>query len=167
VLIEEMRKVKKETKDEEIRERLTIVMKILSEGNIIKGCPIKGRTSSTAILWKEKLIIWGGVGGTLIFYNDGAIYDIEKGTWQEMKESPISGRVNYGWVHSGKRIIIWGGADGGTTYYNDGAIYDIERGTWTKMKDAPIEGRQFPVFVLRGQKANCLGWCLYYTQSSI
>ena len=67
----------------------------------------------------EKVIIWGGSGKS-----DGAIYDLRKGSWHDLKDSPIVGRDKHIAVVIGKKLIIWGGY-GDVRTYNDGAIYEL------------------------------------------
>jgi len=108
----------------------------------MKDAPIEGVKNAHVFYEGDKLIVWGGQDKGNRWVNDGAIYDIEKGTWKKIKGAPIERRLmGTGVYQQGDKLIIWGGANGGGSYYKDGAIYDIEKGTWQKMKDAPIEGR--------------------------
>jgi N-acetylneuraminic acid mutarotase len=97
--------------------------------------PIKGRYGHTFIISGAKLIIWGGNVGKSVF-SDGAIYDLRKESWKELK-APIAARCGHSSILYNKKLIIWGGTGGGGI---DGAIYNIETDEWSEII-APIKGR--------------------------
>jgi N-acetylneuraminic acid mutarotase len=127
--------------------------------------PIEVREDYTSIVSGTKLIIWGGCFGPEskpTMYNDGAIFDTEKGTWKKIPEAPIKGRKNNINISSGTKLIVWGGHYGDSsnpTCYGDGAVYDINNNTWQVLPDAPIKARaewrtqgEGPIAVLSGTK---------------
>jgi len=124
-LVNEIQREKRETKDAEVKSRLTAIIGTLKSGRweALKDAPIEGRYAHTGIIHGNKLIIWGGVGESFKYYNDGAIYDVKKGKWEKMEQSPIAERQLHSAVLAGNKLIIWGGEGG--KYHDDGVIYEL------------------------------------------
>ncbi len=81
-------KKKKEVKDEKGManvDSLSLSPEIEFERGEMKDSPLRVLCPNTTALFGNKLIIWGGCrsDGTK-YFNDGVIYDIEKGTWEKM-----------------------------------------------------------------------------------
>ena len=89
----------------------------------------------------NKLLVWGGYGpidprrgGPLA---DGAVYDLEKDTWEKIPDPPVPGRrsecVYAVW---NDRLVLFGGtSDRGPL--PTGVTYDPVTRKWQKMADAP------------------------------
>jgi len=121
----------------------------------IKASPAQWMEMSSAMLFKKKLIIWGGISyykETRSRKYDGMIYDIEKKKW-EFIASPLFRRFGHAAVLAKNKMIIWGGftrrkgitgADFsmGGKFHNDGAIYDIENNKWTMMAKCFLKERR-------------------------
>lgn len=124
----------------------------------IPECPLEKRSCTSiggrflpiVAMAEKKLILWGGsyLGN---FYDDGAIYNIEKTEWEKMEKSPLDARDGHLSVILGNKLIIWGGHGKGV-FYKDGAIYDLEKKSWEIMTISPLEERENPIVKIHGKK---------------
>ncbi|MCX6227382.1 MAG: hypothetical protein NTV01_22035 [Bacteroidia bacterium] len=112
--------------------------------DISKGIPA-GRNWGGSVLVGNKLVIWSGCPGPItaqpsLSFSDGAIYDIDRDSWEKIAKAPIEPRFYpkaYAW---GNKVVIWGGINGKFCF--DGAIYDLETDAWEKIHDAPVQAKQ-------------------------
>jgi len=80
----------------------------------------EGLLGNKLLVWGgQELILWGGKDASV-----GAIYDLDKKTWQKMPKAPINGRDYQASFLYRNKLIIWGGRND-TAIYADGAIFDI------------------------------------------
>jgi hypothetical protein len=105
--------------------------------------------------WGNKVVIWGGMKDK--FYNDGAIYDIEKDSWEKIPEAPVKSKQEiygyglFGYIRTapgllGNKLVVWGGQEQIVWGGKDptvGAIYDLEKKKWELMEKCPIVGRDY------------------------
>lgn len=72
----------------------------------------------------DRMIIWGGYGGSGVFLSTGASYSPTSDAWTVLPSSGLSGRADIPAVWTGSEMLIWGGYSG---YYSDGARYSPPR----------------------------------------
>jgi N-acetylneuraminic acid mutarotase len=90
-----------------------------------------GYNRAAPALRGSRLVIWGGQEDATSGAKDasvGAIFDLEKRTWERIPPGPIRGRDYHALFLSGNRLVIWGGRDASTVSL-DGAIYEMGRGS--------------------------------------
>ena len=156
-LVKELEQEQKETKNDEVRIRLTGVLDKLKHGiwEKIKEAPIEERLWHTSVLFGNKLVIWGGCGMGGKTLSDGAILDLEKMKWEKLPETDLKGRYHHRAVLWGSKMVVWGGIsldgvlDG---VLSDGAILDLEKMKWEKLPNAGIKRRMGHTCILWGSK---------------
>jgi hypothetical protein len=94
------------------------------------------------VLAGNRLVIWGGCDGpveahTATSQADGAVYDLDRGTWKKMAAAPLQPRFLPRAFLWGHKVVIWGGLK--DRFYYDGAIYDLDTDTWEKIPEAPLK----------------------------
>jgi hypothetical protein len=108
------------------------------------NCPSPRATGPNAAVWTgEKMIIWGGGGGTGCAegLGDGGLYDPRTDSWDSISatDAPAPRHLATA-VWTGREMIVWGGSpNGGLDAYNDGGRYYPSIDTWT-----PIETDNAP-----------------------
>lgn len=124
-----------------------------NEWKQIKKCPLEKRLNSCAVHLPtvDKILIWGGIGTSDNYSNDGAIYNISDDSWTKTSKSPLEPRANFNANHYYNAIVIWGGEDKKQAL-NNGAIYDFERDNWKPLEKSNIESRNEHSAVRYGNK---------------
>lgn len=123
--------------------------------------PLKGRAAHSAVVVggdgeyttqdPVKIIFWGGQSKNGEYYNNGAIYNVEKDSWRKIKDAPIVARGYHSAAICSNKMVIWGGTGAGSPY-NDGAVYDIAKDNWELMGKCPLEGRYYQLSTLVNNK---------------
>lgn len=124
-----LKKSIRESHDEEVKIRLKSVVEFLIEGKweSIKACPLIPRMKPISVLIGEKLIIFGGTANNAERCKDGAVYDINKNNWDEMKESHLKDFNPCELRCVSNRLILYG--------HSYSAIYDAEKNIWTALEE--------------------------------
>jgi N-acetylneuraminic acid mutarotase len=113
--------------------------------------PIKPRTGHQTFIWNGKIVIFGGFSAATTpreIFLDGAIYDIEKSSWEVIPKAPLAERKLCDMVmFPNGKLLVWGGVKlnltelGEYDYCKDGAVYDIQKKKWEKTKAPTAEWR--------------------------
>lgn len=154
-LVAELKKTETETKDEEVKNKISAIIELIPQGNWIPfpPSPFENNRTNTmcTLITGEKLIIWGGEindkDGGYKFCTDGAIYNLKEDTWEKIPEAPLKGRLSFsigggdlGAKLIGENLVIWGGIDTTTGQkLHDGAIYNMKEKKWKKLPDLPFK----------------------------
>lgn len=123
----------------------------------IPGAPLAPRTDGAVAVVGDHLVVWGGLrsrdrgDGTedVQLFDDGAVFDLEVGTWSALPAGPLTPRWLGNQLGSwdvnvrvdGERILIAGGAAEGSDLPLDGAWLDLASMTWTPITPAPDAAR--------------------------
>lgn len=89
---------------------------------------------------KNRVAFWGGRS----YDNDGAVFDLCKGTWSKISRAPVVGRsvTAYGYIEGTDELVIWGGVRSSTGpgfpeenkgpigAIEDGAAYNLHTHKW-------------------------------------
>jgi N-acetylneuraminic acid mutarotase len=96
------------------------------------GAP-SGRELHTAVWTGSRMIVWGGINGSLSDLNDGGQYDPVANAWTATATTGApAGREAHTAVWTGSKMIVWGGWNTGLpSYLNDGGQYDPVGNAWT------------------------------------
>ena len=98
-----------------------------------------GRAHHTAIWTGTEMIVWGGLGISIL--STGGRYNPNTDSWTDTRTTDApSARYDHTTVWTGSEMIVWGGTDGtGINYLNTGAKYDPLTNTWlaTTTSNAP------------------------------
>ena len=94
----------------------------------IPDWPLTERTAPPMVWTGAELIVWGdGIYG---LGEDGAAFDLAKGTWRVIANAPIEARCCHAAAWTGKEMLVWGGRVENEIFYRDGAAYDPATDTW-------------------------------------
>jgi hypothetical protein len=102
--------------------------------------PLAGRSDAASAWTGEELLIWGGYDGGFReepFFDDGAAFDPEAGTWRMLPDPPVGARTPFS-VWTGRELIVWGSTDRNARM-RDGAAYDPVTDTWRRIAEAPVD----------------------------
>ena len=110
----------------------------------VAPAPLSKR-SQTFAAWStttNEALIWGGGGGALPSFNDGARYDPSSNTWEMLPAAPSEdGRRSGATVWDGSRMILFGGwwaCSSAPEPACDGSLaYDPAARAWSVMKPYP------------------------------
>jgi len=111
-----------------------------------------GRSLHTAVWAADRMLVWGGFGGS-VFLATGGAYDPIANHWTptSMAGTPAA-RYEHEAVWTGSRMLIWGGSGGGGLL-GSGARYNPGNDTWSPIATAgaPTPGR-YPTAVWTGDR---------------
>ena len=90
-----------------------------------------------------RLFLWGGQDGDGEPHrDDGAVFDVGRGAWEQITDGPLSARSDAAGVWTGTEFIVWGGRTGEDWpphELGDGAAYDPVDDSWREIAPAPID----------------------------
>lgn len=101
--------------------------------------PISARDGHSLVWTGSQLLVWGGTTGLEGAGEplaDGAAYDPDQRTWQELPEAPDSGGSGHVAVWTGSRMLVAGGARDDTSHRV--LAYDPATGMWSTGTEAPF-----------------------------
>lgn len=134
----------------------------------IPESPLAPRVAMTAV-WApttDELIVWGGwqdvdpAGSPLVYFNDGAAFNLSTGEWRKIAPSPLAARAFHTAVWNGQAMVVYGGASGVATVRGDAAAYDPMTDTWTTLDVPPAIGARHGAqgFAVGPEGAEALLW---------
>ena len=108
------------------------------------------RMSAGAAESSGRVLVWGGRDGLVasedpedfIYYNDGALFNLENGTWTMAPPSPLSGRSDSKILDLGGAFLIYGGSPrpgGRPPGVLPAARFDLQSETWEVIAGPPNE----------------------------
>ena len=119
----------------------------------IPDWPLSQRTTPPSVWTGTELIVWGdGIYGSA---DDGAAFDLAKGTWRVLAEAPLSPRAESAVAWTGTEMLVWGGRVD-NTYYYDGAAYNPVTDTWRRLARGAFFGKD-PAMLWTGDEAVVFG----------
>lgn len=89
----------------------------------------------------DELVVWGGFAGGMLFFDDGARYQLASDSWELLPAAPLTGRIRGAAAWTGSELLVAGGKDRERTFA-DGAAYDPSGGTWRTLPTMPDSGRR-------------------------
>ncbi|MGZ3454930.1 MAG: hypothetical protein ACXVEF_35335 [Polyangiales bacterium] len=126
--------------------------------------------TSTAAAWTggEMFVFGGGTSETSPGLKDGALYRLNKNTWEVLPAVTVvsNGRKEAVGVWTGFYFIAWGGRDG-STFLNDGVEYDPSTKTWSKLPVSPLSVRSAPAAVWNPKDSRVVIWGGYDATTSL
>ena len=103
--------------------------------------PIAARTMHSMVWTGDAdhgVLVWGGGGGSIDGFKDGARYDVSTKAWTKLPDPPagIDARYDFGWAFDGAQLLFFGGYGGtdSTTLAKSTGARVTPSGVWTALK---------------------------------
>uniref|UniRef100_A0A161Y0Z7 Uncharacterized protein n=1 Tax=Daucus carota subsp. sativus TaxID=79200 RepID=A0A161Y0Z7_DAUCS len=99
------------------------------------GAPPSKRDSHTCSVWRNKLIVLGGLDLDGFYQSDVHILDTDSLTWEKLNTSGqlLPPRAGHTAVVLGKNLFVFGGFWDEQNVFDDIHMLDVETGCWTKV----------------------------------
>ncbi|MEW5759329.1 MAG: kelch repeat-containing protein [Candidatus Thermoplasmatota archaeon] len=93
----------------------------------------RGTHAMASIFNDDKVVLFGGVDGSLVVYNDTWIYDLSTNTWTNKNpeiKPPARALHSMAPIYNDDKVVLFSGYNG-ATYIDDTWEYDLSTNTWT------------------------------------